>query len=330
MKFRRNCIRTILALAPLTVILSGCPSLVTMLPSMVPSMVPSVNLSNVNINNNQISCYQSGWFSSGYCSIPLSNFVGISSRYADPYDANLLLNYDINHQQFFFDSINHSVTIDQLNQSFLKYYPEPNQFAALPDKVQSLYIKMKEEYIPKKDYDNLYKGYVYIYTISALHFATTNCNESTQLLNTDSKIPIESYQQQIMLHKAFAMEYTNAVLYYISGDVSDKYDDETALYNAIYSKILTLNPYQLQNMAQSLYSRTSSFMPEFNSSFYTLAGVGFGDLGKFSCTKTGNIWSRYGYPFFSSNISGIDIRVQFKQHEILTQYDNQEIPIIQK
>lgn len=326
MKFNRNVIKTILALTPLTIALSGCPSLVTMLPSMVPSMVPSVNLSNVNINNNQISCYQGGWFSSGYCSIPLSNFVGISSRYADPYEANLLLDYDMNNQQFFFDNINHTSTIDRLNQSFLKYYPDPNQFAALPDKVQSLYIKMKEEYIPKKDYTNLYKGYVYIYTISALHFATSSCNESTPLL-TSNNLSIESYQQQIMLHKAFAMEYTNTVLYYIADDVSSKYEDETELYNAIYSKILTLNPYQLQNMAQSLYSRTNSFMPEFNKSFYTLAGVGFGDLGKFSCTKTGNIWSRYGYPFFSSNISGIDIRVQFKQHETLSQYDDEPIPV---
>lgn len=326
MKFKHNCIRTILTLTPLTITLSGCPSLVTMLPSMMPSMVPSVNLNNVSLNNNQISCYQGDWFSSGYCSIPLSNFVGITSHYADPYDANLLLNYDINNQQFFFDNINHSSTIDKLNQNFLKYYPEPNQFAALPNKVQSLYIKIREEYIPKKDYVNLYKGYVYIYTISALHFATSSCNESTPLL-TNGNTPVESYQQQIMLHKAFSMEYSNAVLYYIANDLTGKYTDETALYNAVYSQILTLNPYQLQNMAQSLYSRTNSFMPAFSNSLYTLAGVSFGDLGKFSCTKTGNTWSRYGYPFFGSNISGIDMRVQFKQHEILTQYDNDPIPI---
>ncbi len=326
MKLKPNCLRIILISAPLTIILSGCPSLVTMLPSMVPSMVPSVNLSNVNINTNQISCYPGDWFSSGYCSIPLSNFIGISSHYADPYSANLLLSYDINNKQFFFDNINHEETIDRLNQNFLTYYPAPNEFAALPDKVQSLYIKMKEDYIPKKDYDNLYKGYVYLYTISALRFATEPCNESTPLLTSNS-IPVESYQQQVILHKAFAMEYTNAVLHYISNDLTEKYDNEAALYNAVYGQILTLNPYQLQNMAQSLYSRTNSFMPTFNNSFYTIAGISFGDLGKFSCTKKGNTWSRYEYPFFGSNISGIDIRVQFKQNEILTQYNNDPIPI---
>ena len=326
MKSKHKSIRTVLALTPLALILSGCPSLVTMLPSMVPSMVPSVNLNNVNVNNNQISCYASGWFSSGYCSIPLSNFIGISSHYADPYDVNLLLNYDVHNQQFFFDNIDQSATIDKLNQSFLRYYPNANQFAALPDKAQSLYIKIKEEYIPKRDYANLYKGYIYIYTISALHFATAPCDESMPLVN-NTKMPIESYQQQIMLHKAFAMQYSNAVLHYIAADVSSQYYDETKLYNAVYSKILTLNPYQLQNMAQSLYSRLNSFAPAFNASFYTLDGVSFGDLGKFSCSPTGNIWSRYGYPFFGSNISGIDMRVQFKQHEVLSQYDDAEIPI---
>lgn len=327
MKAKQNRIRTILALTPLALILSGCPSLVTMLPSMVPSMVPSVNLNNVNVNNNQISCYAGGWFSSGYCSIPLSNFIGISSHYADPYNVNLLLNYDVNNQQFFFDNIDQSATIDKLNQSFLSSYPNANQFAALPDKVQSLYIKIKEEYIPKQDYANLYKGYIYIYTISALHFATAPCDESMPLLS-NKKMSIESYQQQIMLHKAFAMQYSNAVLHYVAGELSGKYNDETKLYNSVYSKILTLNPYQLQNMAQSLYSRISSFAPAFNNSFYTLDGVSFGDLGKFSCTPTGNIWSRYGYPFFGSNISGIDMRVQFKQHEVLSQYDDNEIAII--
>mgnify|MGYP006344136781 FL=1 len=327
MKAKHNRIRTILALMPLALILSGCPSLVTMLPSMVPSMVPSVNLNNVNVNNNQISCYAGGWFSSGYCSIPLSNFIGISSHYADPYDVNLLLNYDVNNQQFFFDTINDSATIDKLNQNFLSSYPNVNQFAALPTKIQSLYIKMKEEYIPKQDYANLYKGYIYIYTISALHFATAPCDESMPLLS-NKKMSIESYQQQIMLHKAFAMQYSNAVLHYVAGELSDKYNDETKLYNSVYSKILTLNPYQLQNMAQSLYSRINSFAPAFNASFYTLDGVSFGDLGKFSCTPTGNIWSRYGYPFFGSNISGIDMRVQFKQHEVLSQYDDNEIAII--
>lgn len=322
-QIKKSCGKSII-IASLAVTLSGCPSMVTMLPSMMPSLVPSVNLTNVNVNTNKISCYPGSMFSSDYCSIPLSNFIGITSRYADPYDENLLLRFQFNNNQFFFDAINHTNILDKLSANFIVNYPTASKFAALPDKVQRLYIKIKEDYIPNHRYLELRDSFIIIYTISTLHFATTNCESIPQFSSTESST---QYQQQIMVSKAFAMQFTNAILHNINDEVETKYSDETALYNGVYSTILKLNPNQIQNMAQNIYARTIAFIPEFNQSFYH-DGISFGDLGTFSCNKRGNTWYRYGYPFFGENISGIDMRVQFKQVDVLDKFNDDSIPLI--
>lgn len=319
--------KTFIILAPLSFLLSGCPSFVTMIPSLAPSLVPSVNLTNVNVNTNQISCYQGGTFSSDYCSIPISRFVSLTSSYADPHDVNLLLAYDLEHnQEFFFDNINHTSTIDQLNKNFLTYYPKPTKFASLPIKVQNLYIKMREKYIPTHDYKNLYSSYIYLYTISALHFATNQC--VTPYVSKINGIDPKLTSQREMLYKAFAIQYTNAVLHNIAPNVSGKYDSEIDLYNAIYASIMKIDPNQLQNMAQSIYSRTSSYAPQFESSFYTESGINFGDIGSFGCTNLGGVWSKYGYQYFGRNVSGIDLRVRFIQHDVLAQSSEQGTDLI--
>lgn len=312
--------RLCLTVLPLSIILSGCPSFATVLPEIAPSLVPSVNLTNVSVNTNQISCYPSSTFSSSYCSIPLSKFVGIVSGYADPYNTNLLLAYDVNNKQgFFFDKVNHTREIESLNQYFLAQYPKANQFALLPVSVQDLYIKMREKYIPKHDYENLYRSYVYLYTISAIHSATNKCKTAEfNNINLYTNNASESVVlQRAMLYKAFTIQYTNAILFHISDKVDGTYDSELELYNAIYKQILHISPNQLQNIAQNIYAKTNMYAPQFESSFFSTNGTNFGDLGNFACTQYGGLWMRYDYEYFGRNLSGIDIRVKFKQHDTI-------------
>lgn len=320
-----------LTILPLGVVLSGCPSFATVLPEIAPSLVPSVNLTSVNVNTNQISCYPSSTFSSSYCSIPLSKFVGIVSGYADPYNVNLLLAYDVNNKQsFFFDHVNHRQEIESLNQYFIAEYPSANNFALLPLSVQDLYIKIREDYIPHHNYKKLYHSYIYLYTISALHSATNKCKTpafNNINLYKNTNLSESAVLQRAMLYKAFTIQYSNAVLYHIANKVDSTYDSEIDLYNAIYEQVLKINPNQLQNIAQDIYAKTNMYAPQFESSFFTLSGTNFGDLGNFACTQYGGLWTRYDYEYFGRNLSGIDIRVKFKQHDTIANTNDNETQI---
>lgn len=323
-------LKSILILSPLTIVLSGCPSLLTMLPSLAPSLVPSVNMNNINVNTNQISCYQGGLFSSDYCSIPISKFISLISDYANPLDVNSLLMYDLNNnQQFIFDNLNHTNTIDILNEQFLANYPTAMQFALLPLKVQTLYIKMRERYIPQKDYTQLYNSYIYLYTFGALAYATDSCTAPYELPTLKGNhLSLDQIRQREMLYKAFSIQYSNAVLHHIAGDVDSTYNSETDLYNAIYAAILKIDPNQLQSIAQSIFSNTNSSLPIFQPEFFSESGIKFGDIGKFACTDKGGMWSRYDYQYFGINVSGIDIRVKFKQRDTLKQTPKNPTSII--
>lgn len=326
MKFK-NTLVIIAMTMPLGFLLSGCPTFATAIPSLIPSLIPSVNYNSIDMNTNQISCYKGGTFSSDYCSIPISRFVSITSGYADPYNVNLLLDYDLNNQHhFFFDDINHASTIDKLNKQFLNTYPAPDKFAQLPTALQNLYIRMREKYIPNHDYKNLYSSYIYLYTINALHFATNPCSQEDQLQTNQATAHI--IYQRDMLYKAFAIRYSNEVLHHVAGDLSSKYDSENDLYNAVYKYILAIDYNKLQNMAQDLFATINNKLPPFESSFFSETGVSFGNIGTFGCADKGGFWMRYDYEYFGNNVSGINLRVQFIQHDTLSQIDSSKTALI--
>ncbi len=323
--FKNALLHQIAALIPLGMMLTACPSIATILPSMVPSMIPSINYNSIDMQNpNQISCNEGGVFSSEYCSIPISRFVAITSSNADPYYGNILLLYGKN-QNFFFDNINKIEILESINSAFIKSYPDTQHFAALPDALQHLYIVTKERHIPKRNYQKLFETYIYLYTINAMDFATNGCDATTQsfLSVTSAK-----YRQQYMLYKAFSMQYTNDILHHISGALTGKYSDEHAIYNAVYAEVLKLDPYQLENMAQAIYARTSSNLPQFDDSFYS-TGIKFGEIGTFSCSPIGSIWEKFGYEFFGRVVSGLPHYVKFKNKDSFSSYDDTMIPVVE-
>lgn len=325
----KNIIKTTLIMLPLGFMLSGCPTLAaTAIPGLLPALIPNFNYNSIDINSNRISCYKGGIISSDYCSIPISRFVSITGDYADPYDVNLLLSYDINNNQhFFFDDINHTSTIDKLNKDFLSNYPTPDEFAQLPVALQNLYIRMREKYIPKHDYKHLYSSYIYLYTINALHFATAPCDMPYQL-NSNLKANESTLLQREMLYKTFTIRYTNEVLHHVADNLSNKYNSETDLYNAVYKSILAIDDTKLQIMAQNLFSTINNHLPPFESAFFSDTGVSFGNIGTFGCATKGGYWTRYDYEYFGNNVSGVDIRVQFKQQDTLSQIETNKVAII--
>jgi hypothetical protein len=321
---KNKSLRQLAVLAPLGMMLTACPSIVTMLPSVMPSMVPSINYNSIDVQNpNQISCNEGDLLSSEYCSIPISRFVAITSSNADPYYGSVLLLYGKDHN-FFFDNINKTEILESINVAFIKNYPDTPHFAALPDALQHLYIVTKERDIPEHNYQKLFETYIYLYTINAMDFATNGCDATTQ---TYLSATSSNYKQQYMLYKAFSMQYTNDILHHISGSLTGKYADEHEIYNAIYAEILKLDPYQLENMAQAIYARTSSNLPDFDDSFYS-TGIKFGEIGTFSCTPIGSIWEKFGYEFFGRVVSGLPHYVKFKNKDSFSRYDDTIIPVV--
>lgn len=306
---------------PLSILLSGCPSVIPFLSDAVPALIPSVNLNNININTNQITCYQGGMFSSDYCSIPLSRFVALMGKYTDFANTNLLIAYDMqNNQKFFFDELHYTGTIDKLNKIFMDSYPSAHKFALMPHSVQSLYIKMRERYIPQHDYERLYRSYTYLYTISAIKFATDDCNMPINYSNLE--------KEQYILYKAFAIQYTNAVLYYVGNHISTSYNNELDAYNSIYKKILTINPSKLQNLANNIFDNTNSVPQITNFDLFSESGVTFGDIGSFKCSQNGNTWFKYGYEYFGTNISGIDTRIEINVKKDLSNTSSKNTGLI--
>jgi len=180
---------------------------------------------------------------------------------------------------------------------------------------------MKEEYIKNHDYQKQMEVYIYLYTLSAIDFANQICNESA--IETKSA----DYQQQLMLYKAFSMLFTNDVLHHAVLKLSSKYDNQVDLYNGLYKTIVTLNPYQLMNLAQMNYSIVYSSMPKFDSAFYSSEGAKFSELGNFSCNKNGTSWQRFGYQYFGSKVSGLPYYVNFINKDTFNQYDSDLIPV---
>ncbi len=299
-----------------TLLLVGCPSVASVIPSFLPSLVPSVNYNTLSVNNpNQIQCYQGGWISSEYCAIPINRFVAISSHYASPYESNQLIAFADKYQSFVFDRLDESQVLESLNIAFIKQYPSADKFAKLPIAVQSLYIKMKEDYILSHKYQKQMETYIYLYTLSTIDYANQICNTT----DTD-------YQQRA-LYKAFSMMFTNDVLHHVALKTTSKYKNEVELYNQIYSTILDLNPYQLVNLAQLTYSNAYNSKPDYiESAFYT-TGVKFGELGSFSCNSDGTLWQKFGYPYFGSNVAGLPYYVNFINKDNFSKYDDDEIPV---
>lgn len=314
MKYK-HVILVYLSLAPLLLAMAGC----TTLSLISPSFTYNNNYNSSN-NPNMISCNDGTWFTSPYCSIPIAKFVTLTAKYADPSPKNILMDYDLKHGNFIFYDLNQPKIIDQLNSEFLKNFPEIDKYAAMPNPLQSLYTKVKENYIPHKNYQKLMEAYIYIYTISTLHFATSPC--PTPDYGGGAFLAAESltYQQQYVLYRAFSIQFTNYVLFNLSDSVDGKYKDERDLYNTVYAKILKLNPYRLVRLAQDLYEQTTVYLPQTESGFYN-NGLNFGELGTFSCNKYGTSWYRFGFEFFGNNISGIHRLVHFKEQDKLENMD---------
>lgn len=323
----RPTLKTIALIAPLGLLLSGCPSMATFLPSMIPSLVPSVNLTNVNVNNNQISCYPGGTFSSEYCSIPIGRFLAITTNYADPYaESNLFMAYGQKYQRFIFADLDERTQLDKINQDFLNSYPTASSLSTMPDSLRNLLIEIKEEYIPEKNYKKLSEAYTHLYTITALDFATDPCLTKFSPATSAQ----ESAQQlQFMQYKVFGIQYTNAILMHISGSLDSKYDNEVDAYEHLYQAVLKLDPYQLDNLATALYDKTMTYSPkQFESSLYTLNGAPFGELGRFSCTHEATHWFKFGFEYFGTNISGIKRDISFKNPDVYKNYDSDPIPVL--
>ncbi len=302
-------------------LLAGCPSVASVIPSFLPSLVPSVNYNTLSVTNpNQIQCYPGGWFSSEYCAIPINRFVAISSHYASPYESNQLINFANQYQSFVFDRLDESQVLESLNIAFMKQYPTADKFAKLPTAVQSLYIKMKEEYIGSHQYQKQMETYIYLYALSTIDYANQICSESVNSISTPDS-------QQRALYKVFSMMFTNDVLHHVALNVTGKYKNEVELYNKVYDAILDLNPYQLANMAQMTYSNIYNNKPKMiESDFYT-TGTSFGEIGSFSCNANGTMWQRFGYPYFGSNVAGLPYYVNFINKDNFSKYDDDEIPV---
>lgn len=291
-------------------ILSGCAAPLTSLSGLVPSLVPSVDLSSVNVNMNQVDCHKGNWFSSDYCSVPISRFAALTISYASVDHAYELLNLDINDEsmdQHFFDNIHNKYGIESINQTFLKGYPDNHQFSEFPKSVQKLFIKIRENYIPNKNYDKLYQSYMYLYTLAVMDEALQSCEENMSLSDLEVK------------HKIFTLQFTNDVLYNVSSDVSGKYDGEVGLYNKLYEKILSLNPYQLENLANSILSKTNKLYPQNVNSkmLFSKDGLLIPELGTFICDQNISQWLKYDHDYLGNNTSGMDIRVMFKLKDTL-------------
>lgn len=310
--------RLILIIPVITSItVGGCAAPLAALPGIVPSLIPSVDMSTINVNSNQISCYKGSWIFSDYCSIPISRFTSLTIPYATIDNASfLLLNINENHaNQQFFNDVNSKEGLESLNAKFLKMYPEVSIFANLPKAEQSLYIKVRENYIPNKNYDKLYQSYIYLYTLNIMREALTPCESSDVFTSIQAR------------HKVFAIQFTNDILYNISDSLSSKYTDEKELYNKLYAKILTLNPYKLERLAKSILNKTNNAYTDSldHQSLTTIRGVGVGDLGRFSCNYHGSFWLKYDYNYFGDNTSGVDIRVKYKLNDDLNDMSSQKI-----
>lgn len=319
-------LKTVGLLAPFSFLLAGCPSIATWLPSMVPSLVPSVNLTNVSVNNNQISCFPGGLFTSEYCSIPITRFLAITTDYADPYsESNFLVAYGQKYNRFVFADLDEEARLDQINSEFLANYPTTAILAKMPENLRNLFIKIKEEYIPQRNYKKLSEAYTYLYTITTLDFATDPCLTRFSPATTAQE---SAEQLQFMQYKAFSIQYANAILMHISSSLDSKYNNEFDAYEHLYTRILKLNAYQLDNLATGLYDKTMLYSPtQFESSLYTI-GARFGELGRFSCTGNATSWYKFGFEYFGTNISGIKRDINFKNKDIFENYDNEPIPII--
>ena len=290
--------------------LSGCAAALLPLAS---SLIPSVDITNVNVNTNEINCYKGGFFSSDYCSIPISKFVSLASGYTNPLGTKLIFNSPSQTSLARYDFQNHAV-IDQLNKIFLANYPAAKTFAKLPQSEQSLYIKMHERYIPNKDYHNLYNSYLYLYTLSIIDFASQPCDADTF---KNSGVSIETFA----LYKAFSIQFANNILYSIYGDVDGSHDNEIDLYNDVYSSILKIDPNKLNAMIQNIDSETNTFVPKSDwKDIFNDSGLSFGEIGTFSCTEKGNYLYRYGYQLFGTHVQGIDLRIKYKLTDKLQQY----------
>lgn len=317
-----NLVRLFLLIVISSSILTGCPSLTSAIPSFIPSLVPSVNYNTLSINNpNQIQCYDGSWLSSEYCAIPINRFAAISSHYTSPFESNQLFDYALQNSSFVFDNLDESSTLESLNLQFIRKYPTGESFVKLPPEVQNLYLKMKEDYIKNHDFQKQMETYIYLYTLSTIDFANQICNESA----IDGKNP--EYQQQLMLYKTFSMLFTNDLLHHVALKLSSKYNSQVDLYNGLYKTILDLNPYQLMNMAEMNYSIAYSNLPDFNQNFYTAEGVRFGEIGNFSCSKSGTSWLRFGYQYFGSKVAGLPYYVNFINKDTFNQYDDELIPV---
>ncbi|MDD3267217.1 MAG: hypothetical protein PHC75_08595 [Burkholderiales bacterium] len=285
--------------------MSGCAAPLAGLSGLVPSLVPSMDFSSVNVNMNQVDCYKGSWFSSDYCSVPISRFAALSISYASIDNAPKSLKLNINDplvDQTFFDMIHSKDGIESMNQAFLMNYPDAKQFAEFPKATQDLYVKMKERYILKKNYDKLYASYMYLYTLAIMDEALRPCERGTVL------------SPQEVRHKIFALQFSNDVLYNVSSSLSGKYDGESGLYNKFYKEILLLNPYKLENLANSILIKMNKYYPqEINSNLlFSKDGILIAELGSFSCNKHSAQWLKYDHDYFGINTSGIDLRVKFK------------------
>lgn len=329
MKYIKN-LKILSGIIPLSIILSGCPTFSLVSPSFTYN-----NNYNSNNNPNEISCERGGWFSAPYCSIPLSKFISISAEYADPYEPSLLVDYGLKHNSFVFYDIDQTSTLRELNTIFLKRFPNNEDFVKMPQALQTLYTNVKENYIPQKNYKKLMEAYIYIYTLSALHLATSPCPEpDLQALKHKKSKKYKSaknnqsfYQQQYILYRAFSMQFANDVLNHISGSVTSKYKNERDLYENVYEKILDLNPNRLANLAQGLYDRTTIYLPQYNPSFYTTTGLDFGEIGTFACNKYGSVWDRFGFEFFGTNAAGLRHVVKYKNKDTFNKIDDSELLI---
>ena len=312
-------IKHLILLAPVAIILSGCPSF-----SLVsPSFTYTNNYGGENPND--ISCTKGTWYSSPYCSIPISKFISISSNYTIPYESNYLFNYAINNKTFAFNDIKYQKNIDKLNQFFLAHYPDPQKMTTLPPKLKDLYVIMHDEYIPTNNYQKLFEAYTYIYTISALNFATKPCNSQFIEYMIAQKNP--KYLHQFVLYKAFSLQYTNNILMNLQSSVDGKYTDQYTLYNKIYSKLLEMNPYRLNDMAVQIYNNTAKNESDSVESDIFVKDEKFGEIGTFTCNENGNIWKRFGFEYFGNNVSGVKYLVNFKNPDDFGDYDKTKIAI---
>lgn len=314
MKFKQKLL-TVSSLAGLGICFSGCAAIgIGTLADLVPSLVPSVDVTNVNVNNNEINCYPGKYFTSDYCSIPLPKFISLSSEFANPFGSEFLFYpYQSDNSELTMHRLTSKKTIDELNTLFLKNYPESKEFSSLPISLQTIYTNMKTQYIPKHDYQNLYNSYVYLYTMSALYFATDDCNRDD---NSLKHVDIKTYT----LYKAFSIQYANNLLYYIYPSVDGKYNSESALFDGVYKEITKINPSRLTTLADNIYEKTVSLKPldDWNNIF-SESGISFGNAGTFSCSINGGTLYRYGYQYFGTHTQGIDLRVSYKINNVLKQ-----------